>query len=294
MAFFEMTTPLDLQSATKIVQSPSTSNGSDVSVGSSDQNDASSHERLDSAPEAKAASRAKKAAKHREKKKGICLDYLKGKCLDERYYCKYVHAQVHKFHPTLGVKVCQPYVLTGTCKFGESCYGYHPLEDDPNFNISHRRRGQPIVRPDSLTAEGGGSTKTPQPDSLQTALQRVNSILNSLPSSKESAIVQAIVRMISNNPRLTMNHLLSLVFFKVTDAKGDTYALYGSLCKSLCMFSDEPLQQLADVIVRRVMKLTELLPVDASPELQAEISRRQMCCVIFWEERSARLGSGQG
>eukprot|EP01012_Entosiphon_sulcatum_P032848 TRINITY_DN4170_c0_g1_i1.p1 TRINITY_DN4170_c0_g1~~TRINITY_DN4170_c0_g1_i1.p1 ORF type:complete len:622 (-),score=80.75 TRINITY_DN4170_c0_g1_i1:295-2160(-) len=71
----------------------------------------------------------------------VCLDYLKGVCNDKRYKCKYVHPPM-PLGPTLveapiggdtveqKQEVCDVWILTGFCKFGEKCRFYHPVLDE--------------------------------------------------------------------------------------------------------------------------------------------------------------------
>ena len=285
---FEMIKHLDLQNATKIAQSSPISPGSEASVGpgsssvgpgsSSDEKDASCHHAL----------KANKAAK-KGKKSAICLDYLTGMCLYERYHCKYLHVKVPHLHPELGVKVCQTFILTGYCKFAKDCYNYHPADDDPHFRdlqelcVYGQKNKAKNKSKKAKSAKDVGSIETRQLGSVETAVRRANSILNSLPNSTEDAVYYAMIRLMSANLQLTMHHLVSLMFFKAMDDSRRQRFLYASLCKRLFAISDQSLQEISTDIMGRVTKLTQMLPVDASPQLQTTIFWKQLGCEMFCE-----------
>eukprot|EP01012_Entosiphon_sulcatum_P008286 TRINITY_DN14444_c0_g1_i1.p1 TRINITY_DN14444_c0_g1~~TRINITY_DN14444_c0_g1_i1.p1 ORF type:complete len:447 (+),score=47.37 TRINITY_DN14444_c0_g1_i1:62-1402(+) len=62
----------------------------------------------------------------------LCLDYIKGKCKQNRYKCKFAHPAVEhevidmeQIEPD-GPPVCGVWKLTGFCKFGSRCHFQHP------------------------------------------------------------------------------------------------------------------------------------------------------------------------
>jgi hypothetical protein len=73
----------------------------------------------------------------------ICLDWVKGTCDESRWKCKFAHPTLpfdvlpgHTIIETLmsmygivpeeGAKVCEVWLLTGSCKFGRLCWNNHP------------------------------------------------------------------------------------------------------------------------------------------------------------------------
>mmetsp|Transcript_133699 Transcript_133699/g.231914 ORF Transcript_133699/g.231914 Transcript_133699/m.231914 type:complete len:131 (-) Transcript_133699:573-965(-) len=115
------------------------------------------------------------------------------------------------------------------------------------------------------------------------ALRMANKMLNTLPGSKETAVLMGMVRLLRSSPKLTKRQLVSLMFFRAMDEERSTRRVYASLCKSLFTDSDQSLEEVVTDIMKRMMKLTELLPVGASPGLRATIYQKQMQCTMFWE-----------
>ena len=303
MASFEMKATINLQDTAAREQYSATSCGSGGSISpgcSIGEKDASWDERLDSAPQEKVALTAKSAAKDKRKGKNairstkrnvICLDYLKGICSHERYHCKYLHAKVHSIHPVTKETVCQTFILTGYCKFGENCSCLHPQADDPHFqdvrrsNLKGQRSVQPVP-PKRETAKNAVSAEAHlklTSASLEEALRRANAMLNSLAFAEEDAVVRAIERLLANHPQVTLHHLVSLMFFTVMNMKRDKCVMYASLCKRLFTSSEQNLQEIVSDIMGRVSKLSEMLPVDASSQLKATIFRKQMGFMRFRE-----------
>eukprot|EP01006_Ploeotia_vitrea_P060519 TRINITY_DN76055_c0_g1_i1.p1 TRINITY_DN76055_c0_g1~~TRINITY_DN76055_c0_g1_i1.p1 ORF type:complete len:364 (-),score=32.34 TRINITY_DN76055_c0_g1_i1:348-1439(-) len=52
----------------------------------------------------------------------VCLDHLKGLCTAKRAKCKFAHPQLGD----AGARICEVFLLTGTCKFGNNCRDAHP------------------------------------------------------------------------------------------------------------------------------------------------------------------------
>eukprot|EP01006_Ploeotia_vitrea_P022731 TRINITY_DN55140_c0_g1_i1.p1 TRINITY_DN55140_c0_g1~~TRINITY_DN55140_c0_g1_i1.p1 ORF type:complete len:494 (-),score=64.85 TRINITY_DN55140_c0_g1_i1:87-1535(-) len=69
---------------------------------------------------------------HGDNSNPICLDHLKGICPKKRWRCKYAHPPLWLL-PTAPTnssrQICTVFILTGTCKYGDRCYGIHPAMD---------------------------------------------------------------------------------------------------------------------------------------------------------------------
>lgn len=75
----------------------------------------------------------------------LCLDYLKGRCKQNRYKCKFAHPALDGASPAPvtpeppsndpSVQICEVWVLTGFCKFGSKCHYQHPPMTAPGGGV---------------------------------------------------------------------------------------------------------------------------------------------------------------
>lgn len=65
----------------------------------------------------------------------VCLDYLKGKCNSKRWKCKYAHPALPCSALDDSDDLCDVWMLTGFCKFGDMCRNYHPPLDESLLGI---------------------------------------------------------------------------------------------------------------------------------------------------------------
>eukprot|EP01006_Ploeotia_vitrea_P020799 TRINITY_DN53103_c0_g1_i1.p1 TRINITY_DN53103_c0_g1~~TRINITY_DN53103_c0_g1_i1.p1 ORF type:complete len:471 (+),score=51.83 TRINITY_DN53103_c0_g1_i1:69-1481(+) len=92
---------------------------------------------------------------HGDNSNPVCLDHLKGICAQKRWRCKYAHPPLWLVPkgPEEERHICTVYVLTGTCKYGEKCFGLHPpLEETICQPATAPAVPNTTVKPSSATA----------------------------------------------------------------------------------------------------------------------------------------------
>mmetsp|Transcript_36099 Transcript_36099/g.64569 ORF Transcript_36099/g.64569 Transcript_36099/m.64569 type:complete len:320 (-) Transcript_36099:1431-2390(-) len=241
-------------------------------------------------------------AKPEPKDVAVCLDYLLGMCQHSRYHCKFLHVKALEYHPLNGRKICQAYALTRHCKFGRICNDYHPTKSDPYFRsqkkYTHPKDPKHLKKMRKLAEKEKEKEKTKADDQsskknrgsaaqgsdkvIEASVRQVNAILNRLQSSNEDVLFKDLIVVIAANPKLTLRHILSLVFFRAMDMDKETCESYGLLCKRLfTAMENHDLVDIAVDIMSRVMNLTSMLPDDASEQLQSTIKEKQSRCMVL-------------
>jgi hypothetical protein len=206
--------------------------------------------------------------KPRKKKYGkdmpVCLDYLKGVCHMKRWKCKYAHPPLRLMAKGVrtetegkkGRRVCEVWLLTGFCKFGESCRDYHPPLDDNEFCCAPAVFAKPNNNAETSSQCGSddnygsdtcsGSTSTvgkehasvplgmvdspsraAETASLDKVVKKVNGILNRLTPEKFDNLLQQFFELLQGDQaEACLQRVLPLLVSKaVSEPKlGNLYA----------------------------------------------------------------------
>lgn len=186
----------------------------------------------------------------------VCLDYLKGVCNDKRYKCKFAHppmplvTEAKTLSTTSKQEVCDVWVLTGFCKFGDKCRFFHPQLDDGSVTcapaitakMSRKKKGKKTQKEEikTFSSEGDSSDdSSPQPSEtspptsptncdINATVKRVNGILNKITPEKFGLLADQLMSLVTGDSDLLLR-VLPLVF-----AKGCTESQLGEVYAKLC------------------------------------------------------------
>lgn len=236
--------------------------------------------------------------------KPVCLDYLKGICHEKRWKCNYAHPplQSNSKRAEEDIQVCEVWVLTGSCKFGENCRDYHPTLSEHTLCAPAK-----VPRQKSWTSEssdsacgsscGSGSDNDFTPSStldkltptvtinvqelsLEQVVKKVNGILNKLTPEKFDSLLQQLFAIVAaDNSEAYMERVVPLIFAKAI-AEVKISSLYATLTRHLYGLvgaEERPavlrqLLQLSDRLIFEIADIVSDLSVEQAQKLQAKRS----------------------
>ena len=88
---------------------------------------------LDSADKTIKVRKQRSLKSNTKQHKPLCLDYLNGTCHRLRSYCRYYHPRLTELLQEEKEEVCEVWLLSGFCKFGENCWKQHPTMSPETF-----------------------------------------------------------------------------------------------------------------------------------------------------------------